>query len=157
MPDSGIYILTGPVRSGKTTALVNWSENRNDVQGILTPLAGERRVFMNAESREQFPMEAEADESAVLPIGRFRFSKKNFERAIQIIQESVRREGWLIIDEIGPLELKGEGFNDVLIEVLRRRKNKLLLVVREGFVEKVKELFGFTAEVIFAVNLGALK
>ena len=93
-------------------------------------------------------MEAEAGESAVLSIGRFRFSKKSFERAIQIIRESVRHEGWLIIDEIGPLELRGEGFHDVLKEVLAQRKDKLLLVAREEVTEKVKEYFVPNAIVI---------
>ena len=157
MPDTGIYILTGLVGSGKTTALINWMKGNKDVSGILTPLSDGKRVFMNAKNGEQFSMEAEAEESAVFSIGRYQFSKKNFEKAIQVIRESVRNEGWLIIDEIGPLELGGEGFHDVLKEVLAQRKSKLFLVVREGFVGKVKELFGFTAEVILAENMGVLK
>ena len=156
-PEPGIYILTGPVQSGKTTALINWSANRKDVYGILTPLAGEKRIFLDAQNREQFPMEAEAGEAEVLSVGRFRFSKNNFEKAIQTVLDAARSEGWLVIDEIGPLELRGEGFHDVLKEVLVQRKNKLLLVVREGLVEKVKEHFVFIADVILAGNLGAFK
>lgn len=153
MPDTGIYILTGPVGSGKTTALINWIKGRKDVSGILTPLTGEKRVFLNAKTGEQFPMEAEADESAVLSIGRFRFSKQNFEKAIQAIRETMHHDGWLIIDEIGPLELQGKGFHDVLKEVLAQRKDKLLLVVREGLLEKVKNYFELNAFEINPVDL----
>lgn len=153
MPDKGIYILTGPVQSGKTTALVNWSAKRKDVYGILTPVADEKRVFKIAENGEQFPMEAEPGESAVFSIGRFRFSKNNFARAIEIIRDSIRKEGWLIIDEIGPLELKGGGFQDVLMEVMAQRKDKVLLVVREGLVEKVKKYFVFSAIVLKTEDL----
>ncbi len=153
MPDTGTYILTGPVRSWKTTTLVNWSGKRKDVHGILSPLAGEKRVFMNARNREQFPMEAEPDESPVLSVGRFKFSKNNFDRAIGIIRDAIGKEGWLIIDEIGPLELRGEGFHDVLRETLAQRKDKLLLVVRAGLIEKVKKYFVVNA---IEINSGDL-
>ena len=49
--------------------------------------------------------------------------------------------GWLVIDEIGPLELNGRGFCDVLKEVLSVRRGKILLVVREGMTDQVKEAF----------------
>ncbi len=32
-----IYILSGNIRTGKTTALFEWSENRNDIDGLLCP------------------------------------------------------------------------------------------------------------------------
>jgi nucleoside-triphosphatase THEP1 len=136
-----IYILTGPIQSGKTTSLVNWSAGRNDVAGILTPVINGKRVFMNANSDEQFQMEASEEESEVLKVGRFVFSGSGFRRAIQVIRDSLHTEGWLVIDEIGPMELRGEGFSGVLREVLEERNGKTLLVVREGLVEKVKEVF----------------
>lgn len=148
MPENGCYILTGPVQSGKTSSLINWMMNRTDVDGILTPLTNENRVFMDARSWDLFDMEAAADESAVLVVGRFRFSRKNFNRAIEIIRDAIPKKSWLIIDEIGPLELRGEGFHDVLKEVLSQREEKVLLVVREGLTEKVKEYFVPHANVI---------
>lgn len=139
MPEKGIYLLTGPVRSGKTTSLVTWSENRNDVQGILTPVINGKRIFMDAASREQFPMEAEGEEET-LTVGRFAFSKKNFDKAIRIIRGAAGQADWLLIDEIGPLELSGEGFDAVLKEILAVRNRKLLLVVRDNddMPEKIK-------------------
>jgi|CXWL01.1.fsa_nt_gi nucleoside-triphosphatase THEP1 len=146
-----ICIFTAPIQSGKTTSLINWSSGRNDVYGILTPVVmagpnGEagpgKRVFMNAHTKQQFPMEATKDETEVLPVGRFTFSKANFKKAIQIIRDAVNKEGWLVIDEIGPLELSGEGFAELLQEVLALRKEKLVIVVREGLAGQVKEKFG---------------
>lgn len=142
MANDGIYILTGPVQSGKTTALIEWAEMRNDVYGILTPVANAKRMFMDAHTREQFAMEAAAAE-ITLTVGRFSFSKENFHKAVGIIRDAMNREGWLIIDEIGPLELSGEGFHDILKEVLALRTGKLLLVVRENnqMTEKVRTYF----------------
>lgn len=146
-----IFILTAPVQSGKTTSLLQWAAQRNDVQGILTPVIAGRRVFINAATKEQFDMEAAGDEE-VLTIGRFAFSKAAFEKAAQIIRDAVDKEGWLVIDEIGPLELKGEGFCDVLKEVLKERTGKMILVIREGLTETIKEFFHFSISTITVNN-----
>ena len=142
-----IYLLTAPVQSGKTTSLVRWSEARNDVHGILTPVVDGKRVFMNAHNRQLFRMEAKDDEREVLEVGRFVFSRSHFERAINVIRDSMHKPGWLVIDEVGPMELRGEGFHDVLREVLSRRQGKIVLVVREKekMVEKVQTYFALPA------------
>ncbi len=138
-----LYILTAPIQSGKTTSLVKWSEKRSDVYGILTPEVDGKRMFMNADTRQLFLMEAKEGEIETLSVGRFIFSKTNFDRAIQIIHDAIDKEGWLVIDEIGPMELNGEGFSNALKEVLTKRKHSILLVIREkdNMVEKVKSYF----------------
>jgi nucleoside-triphosphatase THEP1 len=162
--DRQIFILTGPIQTGKTTSLIKWSAKRKDVFGILTPVVNARptesfgrgkRVFMNAHTREQFPMEAEEDETEILSIGKFVFSKTSFDKAQQIIREAMDKKGWLLIDEIGPLEVKGEGFYNAMKEILQYQpvEQKVLLVVRETMIEKVKELFELTdAFVIYNVS-----
>jgi nucleoside-triphosphatase len=148
-----IYILSAPIRSGKTTSLVHWTAKRDDAFGILTPVERGKRFFMNAKTREQFPMEASGNEET-LSVGRFVFSKASFEKAIQMIRDAIHKQGWLVIDEIGPLELRGDGFCEVLKEVLTERKEKILLVAREGMAEKVKEHFGInTAKIIKEIAL----
>ena len=71
-----IFILTGPVQTGKTTSLIKWTEKRNDVYGILTPVVDGKRMFMNVQARQLFYMEATEEETEVLTVGRFIFSKK---------------------------------------------------------------------------------
>jgi nucleoside-triphosphatase THEP1 len=111
------------------------------VYGILTPVVNGKRFFMNAHSNERFPMEAAEYDADILTVGRFIFSKAGFEKAIQVIRDAVDKKGWLVIDEIGPIELRGEGFRDILKEILAIRKEKIVLIVRQGLVEKVKEQF----------------
>jgi nucleoside-triphosphatase THEP1 len=86
-------------------------------------------------------MEAADCETEILSVGRYKFSKKNFEKAIAVIQQNIDKKGWLVIDEIGPLELRGEGFADVLHTILSRGKEKILIVVRESLVDDVKDHF----------------
>jgi nucleoside-triphosphatase THEP1 len=142
-----IYVLSAPIRSGKTTMLLNWSAGKEDVFGILTPDINGKRVFMDVHTRETFHMEAQQGEVA-LNIGRFSFSKSSFSKAISIIRHSIRKDGWLIIDEIGPLEMAGQGFHDLLKEVLENRQNKLLIVVREPLTDEVIKRFELTATII---------
>lgn len=86
-------------------------------------------------------MQAEKEENDVVEIGRFVFRQHGFDKAGEVIRNEIHQEGWLVVDEIGPLELRGEGFCEVLKEVLETREGNVLLVVREGLVEKVKEEF----------------
>jgi len=152
MIEKRIFILSGPIRSGKTTRLLNWSTVRDDIYGILTPEISGKRVFMDIHSKEQFAMEANLEEKAIITIGRFAFSQSAFLRAIDIIRLSLknRKMGWLIIDEIGPLELKNGGFATVLKEVihLQNSEKRILLVVRDGLSEKVKKKFGINDAIV---------
>jgi nucleoside-triphosphatase THEP1 len=154
----GVYILSAPIHSGKTTSLVKWSDQRTDVFGILTPDVNGKRVFMNAHNRQLFLMEAKEGEPETLTVGRFTFSKTNFDKASQIIRKNIEKKGWLVIDEIGPLELRGEGFSEILKEVLEKRKHNILLVVRDkdDMLEKVKTFFSI-AETIELHSADALK
>lgn len=138
-----VCILTAPVRSGKTTSLVQWTEGRSDVRGILTPEVQGHRVFMDAATRQLFRMEAKEGEESLM-VGRFAFSRKNFSRAADIIREAIPAGGWLVIDEVGPLELQNEGFADVLREVLAARSGRILLVIRdkEEMTQKITQHFG---------------
>jgi nucleoside-triphosphatase len=145
-----IYILSTPIHSGKTTSLIEWSKDKQ-VSGILTPVRNGRRVFVDVSSGTEFNMEADEGEEP-LDIGRFRFSKKGFNKAGSIITEAISKPGWLIIDEIGPLELRGEGFHDTLQTVLSRRTGDIILVVREGLTEEVKDHFGIKGKVISNIN-----
>jgi nucleoside-triphosphatase THEP1 len=150
MPDQNIYLLTGPVQTGKTTSLINWTKKKNDVFGILTPVVDGKRMFRDAHTQEQFSMEAATGEKEILTVGRFIFSKTNFDKAIQILRDAMQSKKWLVIDEIGPLELRGEGFCTILKGILQNRGEEqiILLVVREGLAEKVKEYFDIKGTLI---------
>ena len=54
-----------------------------------------------------------------------------------------RRPKWLVIDEIGPLELRGGGLEPMVGKILneykRTKNNRLIIVVRENLLEKVIE------------------
>ena len=135
-----IAILSGPIRSGKSSALLKWCKGKTDVYGILTPIENGKRVFMDISTGEKFPMEAEGNEPLKIKIGNYNFSLMAFSKAVQIITNALRQSrGWLVIDEIGPLELSGKGFDEILREILETEKAplKLILVVRDNLLDQV--------------------
>ncbi|HUR65620.1 MAG TPA: nucleoside-triphosphatase [Chitinophagaceae bacterium] len=145
------YILTAPVQSGKTTSLINWTE-KNEAYGILTPVIEGKRVFLDINTKEQWPMESALGEKEILNVGRFNFSKQGFEKATATISKAINKDGWLVIDEIGPLELKAKGFHDVLNDVLRTRRERIILVVREGMAQQVMDHFQIEAKLIGSID-----
>ncbi len=144
MTNKQIHILVAAKHSGKTTRLLQWSANRNNVFGILTPIVDGKRIFMNAHTKEPFQMEAATTETEILEVGKYRFSKAAFDKASEILLTALGLpDGYIIIDEIGPLELRGLGFAATIKTILANEKKNLqiVLVVREELLEKVVAYF----------------
>ncbi|MFC0603020.1 nucleoside-triphosphatase [Winogradskyella pulchriflava] len=139
-----IYILTGDIRNGKTTALLEWVSGRTDVDGLLCPDGDNgKRYFLKIESKKEFELEVESESEKTISIGPFKFLKSAFEEANKYLLDSNERRDfkYLIIDELGKLELKNEGFHEAtkkLIPNFMFDANKhLILVVRKSLLEAV--------------------
>ncbi|MFQ3238584.1 MAG: nucleoside-triphosphatase [Olleya marilimosa] len=146
-----IYILMGAIRSGKTTALLHWSKSRNDVDGLLCPDdANGKRYFLKLKNNTIFKLEAEAETEAIVTIGNFKFLRSAFNEAngYLILEASKTEPKYLIIDEIGKLELKNEGLHvstKALISQFKSNDNThLILVVRDYLLDAVLEHYGIT-------------
>ena len=88
-------------------------------------------------------MEAFPEDKKTLTVGKYHFKKEAFEKAVEIIQKGLLHPGWIVIDEIGPLELKGEGFYSILNEALDSKTSglKILLVIRKAVLDRVLDYF----------------
>jgi nucleoside-triphosphatase len=140
-----IIILTGEIQTGKTTTLFNWVKDRKDVAGVLTPVVEGKRFFYSIPGRDYYNMEAVENETEILKVGRFLFSAAQFEKTNDSILKWLNEPLWkyLIIDEIGPLELnqqKGLWSSMVNMRDLNH-KPVIILVVRASLSGKVKEIF----------------
>src|SRR5688500_952260 len=117
-----IYLVTGPVHSGKTTRLAEWCAARTDVGGVLQPEVDSQGYFENIQTKRRIPLDAQPTdkEKKVYTIGRFRFLISAFAWANDCLVEAPENPAmkWLIIDEIGPLELQGLGLHAALERIL---------------------------------------
>ena len=140
-----IDILTGPVQSGKTTHLISWIKYHSNCAGLLAPVVENKRQFYSIHNEVFYPLEATDDSDSdqeLITIGKYQFLNSSFLWAhSQLHQAMELRPHWLIIDEIGPIEIRGEGLEPWIGKILnqyqRSRKNRLILVIREKLVDQV--------------------
>lgn len=144
-----IYILSGPIRSGKTTALSRWVSERKDTDGILSPdnHLGQR-YFMEIRTLQRFDFEAKSHvEEETISIGRFHFLKSAFSRANAYLIKVLKRSNikFIVIDEIGKLELNGKGLHDSVSQLISNHKIlkhcHLVLVIRDSLLESVIQYY----------------
>lgn len=153
MPNK-IFIVTGAIQSGKTTSLSKWLQTSKNIFGILTPTIHKKRCFMDVYTKEIFAMEAAALATEdYLPIGKFVFSKNGFNKAIQIINAAIcKTQAYILIDEIGPLELQGLGFASILKKALATKNITLILVVRDKLILEVINNFAIDTQKVTYLN-----
>ncbi|WP_040280213.1 nucleoside-triphosphatase [Psychroserpens damuponensis] len=139
-----IYILTGPIRSGKTTTLLKWAKSKTMADGLLCPDGEDgTRFFLKVESQEPFELEVEMESEETLSIGPFKFLKSAFKKANDFLMSfaSENEKRYLIIDELGKLELKSQGLHqsaEILIpQYISHVNAHLILVVRDYLLDDI--------------------
>lgn len=144
-----IDILTGPTQSGKTTHLISWLKFHSNCAGILAPVVDGKRKLYSIHKEEFHPFEVTANnytDEELITVGKYRFLKTSFEWArLQLAQAIDLNPHWLVIDEIGPIELRGEGLepqvSSILSDYPRSRKNRIILVIREQLLEEAIKFY----------------
>ncbi len=139
-----IFILTGKIQSGKTTNLADWAAKNESVFGILSPVILGRKHLTDLRTSQSKQLQVNDSErgGSVINIGQYRFDKDVFKWGRDRMMESIMyNPEWFIVDEIGPLEFRGEGLEPAFREILIRSEllydTKLILVIREGSTEAV--------------------
>ncbi|MBU2939160.1 nucleoside-triphosphatase [Lacinutrix sp. C3R15] len=141
-----IFILTGKIRTGKTTTLLDWISNRSDVDGLLCPDGEDgKRYFFKIKANETFKLETEAELETenVIKIGSYIFLESAFVKANDylISVASKTKCKYVIIDELGKLELKNEGLHrsaEALISSFKSNTiQHLILVIRDYLLEDI--------------------
>jgi molybdenum cofactor guanylyltransferase len=152
--NNNIYILSQPVQTGKTSLLMQWVKERQDVAGILTPDVDGKRKLFNITQQTYSDLQLD-EKSEGIQIGRFMFDRQVFEQAQQIIRASVATNpSWLIIDEIGRLEMdRNEGLEPAVSETIRHFRStlcgtKLLLVIRDYLLNDAVAQYGLQDAVV---------
>ena len=143
-----ILILTGPTRSHKTTTLLNWASERNDCGGVLTPDQDGLRMLFNVHDKILLPFQKNKTTSSTdISIGRFYFDAHVFSLASKWLDAHLTDPNlnYIILDEVGPLELNGRGWDHWIRTSLKNLGDKtLILVVRHSLLNDVIHHYGLT-------------
>ncbi len=99
---------------------------------------------MDLASGDEVALEHPRQDEAVLAVGRFLFRQAAFDWAVQRIETALDQgAGALVIDEVGPLELRGDGFAGLLDRVARDYPAvERALLARTSLVDEVAARFG---------------
>lgn len=150
-----VYIFSRPIRSGKTGALLEWTQKQSQgsVAGILAPDSGGQRWLLDISTNEKrlLTADSETDKERIVEIGRYRFNQTAFHWAHRVLRSGFEQvPQWLVFDEIGYLELQGQGLEPAVRRILNWNKRigatKLLWVVRDELVQDVVEYYGLSEE-----------
>ncbi|MFN5347708.1 MAG: NTP transferase domain-containing protein [Bacteroidota bacterium] len=142
---SKVVILSGAVQSGKTTALLNHFSPKSNIGGFICPDVNGQRMIYILNERRVVPFQIVNKENEI-SIGKFTFDKNVFNKACDsLVDKSTLDNEFVIVDEVGPLELKEQGYFHSLKILLENWTNKregtLILVVREHLVNEVISKF----------------
>jgi molybdopterin-guanine dinucleotide biosynthesis protein A/nucleoside-triphosphatase THEP1 len=162
--ENKIYILSDTIRSGKTTALFEFCNKTLKVGGIFTPdINGVRKIYYPSQNK-CFDFQIESELQGI-NVGRFNFSNEAFNYARNHLKEvNFDDFDWVIIDEIGKLELlSANGFEPELSALINRFKvhqgtTKLILVIRDSLLQLAMEFYEIkNAKVIGIKDLPTLQ
>jgi nucleoside-triphosphatase THEP1 len=145
-----IYIITGEINQGKTEKALSIF-NFTGGDGFISRKIFKNNTFYGYEitrlsTNESIPLALKSDSipplwDEILSTGSFSFSEKALAFAESIIDEIMNSDtNPVFVDEIGPLELEGKGFFNIVNELLQTEKD-IYLTVRKSCLEDVIELF----------------
>ncbi len=150
-----IWLLTGPVHSGKTSALLNFVKEHPGAKGFLCPDIDGKRHLLDLNNFQMHPFEIDAPGSEQdIIVGKYIFSRATFQIAHSILKTSAEAKfNYFIIDEIGKLELDNNGLEPALSIALSHFTNaRIILVVRDYLLEDVKSKYSLENAACISIN-----
>jgi len=141
-----IIIISGNIQEGKTTfveKVINRLKRKEiTLGGFLSKViyqndkrTGYQLFDLNTERKELLCTVVEHPQWN--HYGKFYFNPKGQELGVDILKNISEESQLIVIDEIGPLELGGEGWSAAIDELVRNSARPMIWVVREHLVEKI--------------------
>lgn len=176
-----IVILSRPIRTGKSTQLMDWVEQQAH-QGVgfagfaaptHLPGSGGRKMLVDLLTRQVSPLEmgegteaeaAGAGSTGTVAVGKYHLNAAAFARADEMLERALLQqekggEGgvqahiWFVVDEAGPLEVRrGEGHHSLLVRLFAAWRGPVLVVVREGLTDAFQNKYGRAERVIASIS-----
>ena len=156
--DQRIIIISGAQREGKTTFLKTVIDGLKDYpiqfDGIIAEgidIDGKRTGFdiKLLKTNTVFSLASSTAHPNFIKYGRFYFDPAVFDTINGILKNA--QADYVIIDEIGPLEIQGQGWSESIDELLTKN-TPMIWVVRKSLLEKVMEHWQITKAQVFDIS-----
>jgi len=148
-----VLIITGKEKVGKSTfleKLVNELKARGLVLGgFVSPAVFEQNQhkgynLLHLQSQQEIPLSRTEPMAGVPKVGNYYFNPHSLEEGKRWLQiENIEQTDIVVIDEIGPWELRRQGWAKNLTAIVKNYTNPIILVVRASIVDKVISHWGF--------------
>lgn len=145
-----IILLSASVGSGKTTALAKAVSGDGLVGGILQPKGANGRELIDIATGEGERLEQPEAGEREVAVGRYVFRQAAFDWANDRLAGVTRPV--VLIDEVGPLELRDGGLHEGVAAVLRGAAGLVVIAVREALTEAVRGRYAPAAESVALVG-----
>ncbi len=150
-----ITIISGETRSGKTTYLKNLLQKlKRDntslkIGGIIAhgiDKDGKRLGFEieDVGTGKKMLLSNNIKEDGNLRVGRFYFKQSGLKFGRDVLLKAIEESDLLIIDEIGPFELRGKGWFDIIELAMQKDNMDMIWVVRKSLLTDVLMLWSHT-------------
>lgn len=141
-----IKVITGGIKSGKTTYLQELLSSQENVAGIIQLAENNSRFFVDVSSGEKRELTSLNENQDTFNIGNFLFRKSAFIWAKEKLSAALKNNHKIIaIDEFGLLELHGEGLEPVFGEIVREAKSssgfQLIVAIRKSLLDDFLKKF----------------
>ncbi len=155
-----IFILTGPVHSGKTTLLKKvvreLKRQKYKVDGFLSEAVWTRGEtvgydLFDLKKERSIPLIRRTGEEEWQKIGSYFFIPQSLAEAEKIILRG-KEADILVVDEVGPLELSGRGFWPALKQVVFQPLTSYILVIRKNIIKDFLAMLGKSEVKIFDIK-----
>lgn len=146
MTPTQIYILTARQGEGKTTRcleIVNQLKSKGEsVGGIVAPGFWENNVrsgfdLMDVQRNQKTPFAQRLPKENWKKIKAFYFNPIAIQEGEAILRVAVLENDWIILDEIGKLDIKGHLWSSVFTELIKIPNKNWIICVRDIFVDEV--------------------
>ncbi len=156
-----VYIITGETGEGKTTFLLGLKDILKEkgirVGGILAPRLMESDMtigydILDVSSGVTAPF-LRLTNPEIKGVERFAQMEEGYRVGLKALNpENNRDSNLMIIDEAGPLEMRGEGWAGRLSQLLEINEWQIMIVVRKSLVNEMVRKFGIKDAAILEVG-----
>jgi nucleoside-triphosphatase THEP1 len=153
-------VLTGPVHSGKTSLLKKivheLEASGMNIEGFLSIAVQQNREFtgydlFSIREKMTLPFLRKTGQKEWMRVGPYFFLPKGLREANRIILNPEPKDV-LIVDEIGPLELAGQGLWPAFTQAVQDSRFSILCVARKTIISDFLKSIPATQWIVFNID-----
>jgi len=162
-----VIIITGKTGVGKSTLLYSLVQKIQEkfisISGFVAPSVIENNIYVgydlfDIENRKSCILARTFGDEQMPIVGKYYFRQEGLDTGNKILDNAADKNyEWIVVDEIGAWELKGQGWAHSINNILEKTTANMIWVVREDLVENVIEGWSIKEYKVFEASENMMK